>query len=142
MRTEKLSENLKQQFIDLSKELEVYSLALDESIDIKDISQLSIFIRGVNSKFEINEGFMKVISIYGTTEGKDIFEHLLRVLNEYQMPLNKLVSVTTDGCPSMVGKNNGLIALIKQEKQNQFKRNNQLSLYYTSGVIVCKICKY
>jgi hypothetical protein len=115
-RTEKLSENLKQQLINLSKDFEVYSLALDESIDIKDISQLSIFIRGVNSKFEINEELMKVIPIYGTTKGKDIFEHLLQVLNEYQMSLNKLVSVTTDGCPSMFGKNNGLIALIKQEK--------------------------
>jgi hypothetical protein len=59
---------------------------------------------------------VKVIPIYGITKGKDIFEHLLQVLNEYKMPLNKLVSVTTNSSPSMVGKNNGLIALIKEEK--------------------------
>jgi hypothetical protein len=37
-RTEKLSENLKLQLIDLSKGFGVYSIALDESIDLKDIS--------------------------------------------------------------------------------------------------------
>ncbi len=63
----------------MSKEFEVYSLALDESVDIKGISQLSIFIRGVNLKFEINDELMLVIPIYGTTKGKDIFEHLLQV---------------------------------------------------------------
>jgi hypothetical protein len=128
-RTEKMSENLKQQSIEISQQFKVYSLALDESIDIKDISQLSIFVRGVNEKFEIKEELLRIKPIYGTTKGKDIFDSLKQVLIEHQLTLNNLISVTTDGCPSMVGRNLGLVALIKQEMCELYP-NNKLVNYH------------
>ena len=36
----------------------LYSLALDESNDIKDTAQLLIVIRGINNSFEITEEFL------------------------------------------------------------------------------------
>jgi hypothetical protein len=75
---------------------------------------------------------VKVIPIYGITKEKDTFEHLLQVLNEYKMPLNKLVSVTTNSSPSMVGKNNGLIVLIEEEKHKI--NSNEVITYH------CMVC--
>ena len=38
----------------VSKKFEYFSLALDESTDISDTSQLLIFVRGLNADFEKN----------------------------------------------------------------------------------------
>ena len=38
-----------------------FTLAFDETTDILDTSQLSIFVRGVNDEIKINEDFLDVI---------------------------------------------------------------------------------
>lgn len=50
-----------------------FSLALDESTDISDISQLVIFVRCVDKNYEITEEILKLHSFHGTTKGIDIF---------------------------------------------------------------------
>ena len=91
------SEDLKLQLISYGNNFESFSLALDESIHIKDESQLSIFIRGISKDFEVIEELLKISSICDQTRETDIYDKLKYVLNEYELPLNKLVSVTTDG---------------------------------------------
>ena len=56
-----------------SKEFEYFSIALDESTDINDTSQLLTFIRGVDSNFKITEELLSVSSMHRTTTGEDIF---------------------------------------------------------------------
>jgi len=46
-----------------------YSLALDESNDLKDIAQLLIFIRGISDSFEIKEEFLAMESMTEKREG-------------------------------------------------------------------------
>lgn len=57
-RVNQLSTNLKQQLVGKGKDLVAYSLAVDESTDISDIAQLSIFIRGVDSSMSVTEEFL------------------------------------------------------------------------------------
>jgi len=45
----------------------------------------------------------------------DTFNALNLTLNRFDIKLNNLSGVITDGAPSMVGENKGLIALIKKE---------------------------
>ena len=99
-RAKLISEDLKLQLISYGKNFESFSLALDESIDIKVESQLSIFIRGISKDFEVIEELLKISSIYDQTRETDIYDKLKYVLNEYELPLNKLVSVTTDAINS------------------------------------------
>ena len=47
-----------------------YSLALDESTDLSSMSQLLVFIRGVNLDFQITEDLASVCSMHGTTTEK------------------------------------------------------------------------
>jgi hypothetical protein len=109
-RIEDMSQNLDNQLSKISQTFTAYSLALDESLDCTDISQLSIFIRGTNETFEIYEELLKVVSIHNKTKGIDIFNELIDLLTINKIDLTKLVSITTDGAPSMIGKYNGIVA--------------------------------
>lgn len=51
-----------------------YSLALDESTDINDMSQLLIFIRIINDNFKAAEGLLSCVAMHCTTKGVDIFD--------------------------------------------------------------------
>ena len=98
---------------------EYFSVALDESTDIQDTAQLAIFIRGIDSKFEIIEELVKLEPLMGTTTGKDILDAFLRCVTEMKLDLRKLISVTTDGAPAMVGSNKGFVNLLhKHMKDN------------------------
>lgn len=54
-RIEDVGDNLLNQLIKKTKTFQYFSLALDESTDIVDSSQLIVFIRGINENFEITE---------------------------------------------------------------------------------------
>ena len=54
-------------------------------------------------------------SLFDTTGGVDVKEALETVLLKANAPINKLVSVATDGAPAMVGKHVGLIGLLKSD---------------------------
>ncbi|KAF0708047.1 general transcription factor II-I repeat domain-containing protein 2-like, partial [Aphis craccivora] len=92
-----------------------YSLALDESTDLSDTAQLAIFVRGIDSNFNITEELAALFPMKGTTKSCNIFNALISTLNLFDIKLNNLSGVLKDGAPSMVGKNEGHVALIKKE---------------------------
>ena len=90
-----------------------FSIALDELTDIEDNPQLAIFVRYVSSDFTIKEELLDMVALRETTRGVDIKNALDEALTRSDVPLNKLVSVATNGAPAMVGKRVGLIGLMK-----------------------------
>ena len=58
---------------------------------------------------------LDLIALKETTCGADIKKALDEILMKAEISLNKFVSVVTDGAPAMVGRNAGLIALIKND---------------------------
>ena len=103
-RCEEIANNLSSQLYKKSDEFVAFSLALDESVDITDISQLAIFIRGVNNDFEVTEEFLDLVSFHSTTKAEDIFSGLESAIKKAKLNWEKIVSVTTDGAPVMVGE--------------------------------------
>jgi len=87
----------------------LYSLALDESNDIKDTAQLLIFIRGINDNFEITEEFLAMESRKGSTRVEDLYDRVSGVIKRHKLPWSTLGNVTTDGSPNLTGKNIGLL---------------------------------
>ena len=91
---------------------EVFSVAIDESTDVKDTSQLAIFIRGVTEDFTVSEEFLTLVPLKGTTTGKDVSDAVLDTLTTAGLCRKRLVAVTTDGAPAMVGEVKGAASLI------------------------------
>ena len=125
-RIEELSDDAKTRQQDCSKNLQYFSIAIDESTDTTDTAQLAVFVRGVSSNFDIFEDFLKLIPTKGTTTGADILKALLQCINSLSLDLSKLVSVTTDEAPSMIGKNKGAVALLQKHLED-LGRNGKIT---------------
>lgn len=108
-RIEAISEDLTSQLKSRVSSFQLFALALDESTDIDDTTQLLIFVRGITENFEITEELLSMESMKDTTTGEDLFEYVENALHKLELPWEKLASVTTDGSPSLTGKNVGLL---------------------------------
>ena len=60
-RIEEMSDDVANATKSRCQELAVYSLALDKSTDVKDISQLAIFFRGVTNEMDVHEEFLQLL---------------------------------------------------------------------------------
>ncbi|KAJ7345304.1 hypothetical protein JRQ81_001254, partial [Phrynocephalus forsythii] len=57
-------------------------------------------------------------SIKGTTTSEDIYEEVCQTLNDLKLDWAKLIGVTTDGAPSMVGSMKEVVARINKRWTN------------------------
>lgn len=114
-RCEVMAEDLTQQMWKDIGDCECFSPQLDESMDVGDTSQMCIFIRMVFSDITAKEELLTVLPMKEHTRGEDIFQSFKNFIEKIQLPVYKLVSITTDGAPAMVGRVNGFIAKCKQD---------------------------
>ena len=128
-RIEDLSEDVKTCQQDCLKNLQYFSIAIDESTDTTDTAQLAAFVRGVSSNFDIFEDFVELVPMKGTTTGADILKALLQCTNRMSLNLSKLVSITTDGAPAMIGKNKGAVALLQKHLEDIGLNNKTTKIY-------------
>ncbi|KAL3831752.1 hypothetical protein ACJMK2_023466 [Sinanodonta woodiana] len=124
-----ISEDLTDQLGIRIKSLLWYSLALDESTDISDTAQLLIFIRGIDDQFVITEELLSVEHLKDTTTGDVLFESVSSCMERFGLPWDKLVNVTTDGAPSLTGKNSGLLRKMKDKVLAMNSSHSMLSLH-------------
>ena len=89
-----------------------FALAFDETTDILDTSQLSIFVRGVNDEMKVTEDFLDVIGLKERTTGSTVKDAVVKCAEDHGLGLKNLIGIATDGAPSMVGRNAGAVALI------------------------------
>ncbi|XP_055386148.1 general transcription factor II-I repeat domain-containing protein 2B-like [Condylostylus longicornis] len=98
----------------------VISISLDESNDINNMARLAIIARfaSINCT-KVQEELCVLTSMDGTTKGSDILikvEEFTQFGNEKFLDLKKkLFSITTDGAPSMRGKNIGFVKLLENQ---------------------------
>lgn len=117
-RTIRMAENVTAQQVDDIKSASAFSLACDESCDLKDIAQLSLLGRYVSSR-GVQEELLALLPLKGQTRGEDIYAAVSEFLSSKGIDANKLVSIATDGAPSMTGKNKGFISLFKQNLRQE-----------------------
>ena len=103
-RVQKISDDFMSQLKDTSKQVLWYSLALDESNDLQDTAQSLVFIRGMDSNFQLTEELFSVESLKNTTTGKDLFHALENCIARTGLEWNKMASVTTDEARALTAK--------------------------------------
>lgn len=108
-----LNEHVSVKLKNIMKDCKYYSLAIDESTDISDTSQLLIFTRTVDKDFEVHEELVKMKSLSGGTRGADIYAALESVISEYG-GFEKCSCIVTDGARAMTGSHVGLVGLLKE----------------------------
>ncbi|XP_029656044.1 general transcription factor II-I repeat domain-containing protein 2-like [Octopus sinensis] len=128
-KVEEMSFDLNNSLKNIFGNFKYFSIALDTSTDRRDTSQLVIFVRGITETYQIFEEFVKVIPIMGTVTGTDVFLHLMQLLIELNLPLSKLVGITTDGAPSMVGNKKGTITLLQNEMEKFGIEHNLVKIH-------------
>lgn len=142
-RIEELGGNVYAQLQQKTKEYDFFSLALDESTDVQDTAQLLIFIRGVSANFEMCEDLAALQSLKGTTTGEDIFGKVCQTMEDLNLDWSKLVSITTDGAPSMVGASRGLIGLVNREMEERgLTAPLQVHCLIHQQALCCKVLKW
>ena len=108
-RIEDIAGNLELQLQNRAVNFDFFSLALDESCDVRDTAQLLIFLRGITTDFKITEELAAMQSMKGTTTASDLFTEVNACVEKLGLKWDKLAGVTTDGCPNLTGKNVGLL---------------------------------
>ncbi|XP_067132424.1 general transcription factor II-I repeat domain-containing protein 2-like [Centruroides vittatus] len=122
-RVDEIADNLRNRHNSTISTFQAYSIAIDESTDIRNITQLAVFIRGCDVNLKISEELLEIIPMHNTTTGADIFDALMEVLKKYKLPLEKLVCLATDGAPTTTGITKGVVARLK-ETCKQHGNNN------------------
>ncbi len=108
-RTEDMAENVKEQQTAGLQEAMVFSIALDESVDVNDIPRLAVMARYCDLTVREDLCYLKPMSI--KTKGEDIFmEHF----EERGIDISKIFAVTTDGTPALVRKQRGAVTSIEE----------------------------
>ena len=80
-----------------------FSIQCDESVDRSDTAQLAVFIRMVFDDFSTKEEFLTLLPLKTATREVDIYNAVKDYFVEKKIPIEKLVSVTTDRAPAMTG---------------------------------------
>ena len=128
-RTCDIADDLSLSLTEKIKAFQYYSIAIDESTDISQTAQLAIFIRGIDNDFLVTD----IYPMQGRTTGEDIFLAMKKVFKKFNLTYNRLISITSDGGSSMIGKKMGVVSRL----ENEMAENN-LSLIKLHCSIQCK----
>ncbi|XP_036328897.1 uncharacterized protein LOC118741149 [Rhagoletis pomonella] len=88
-----------------------YSVIIDESTDISMDKNLAVIIRVFTNK--CRDRFLDFVQVSDSSSA-GIFNALLKVLNDHDIPLSNLLGFTADNCGVMMGKRNGVQAKLKE----------------------------
>ncbi|KAM4640675.1 G patch domain and ankyrin repeat-containing protein 1 isoform 1-T1 [Discoglossus pictus] len=113
-RIDDLSSNIQMSLINRLSTCLFYSLGVLENTGFNDKSQLVIFVRGVTRTFNVVEELLDLYPIKRATTGKDILNKVNQTLTKFDLPVEKLSGITTDGSPVMTDNFNGFVSLMLQ----------------------------
>lgn len=110
------------------EQCDAFSIALDETTDIKDEAQLMFWVRYfIDGRVE--EDILALMSLPERTTAQDFFKAFQSVVTRFNLNLKKLASICSDGAPSMIGIKNGFAALVKRHVAQYFEYNHLISYH-------------
>ncbi|KAK4884028.1 hypothetical protein RN001_000299 [Aquatica leii] len=112
-RTEIVAADIKNTLLKLLQKTPCYVRTLDESCDIVDEKQMSIFVKFLDIECEIfRKELLAILSLKGNTQGEDLFKVIDEFITKSNISYDKVVSLSTEGAPAKIGKEKILVKLI------------------------------
>ena len=104
-----LSDHLEEGFLSRLAAASDFSLMADETTDIADRAQLSIFIRYVDSDdHQVKEEFLGLVEVVGSKGAEALCNKICEVLTEKQIDIKQMRFNGFDGTNTMSGEISGL----------------------------------
>ncbi|KAL3969146.1 gap junction alpha-4 protein [Sarotherodon galilaeus] len=114
-RIEDMSKDILAQVVaDLISSPAKFSLQLDESADVANLSHLTVFVRYVKDDM-IKEDFLFCKPLTTTTKAADVKKLVHDFFRDNNLSWDMVSAVCTDGAPVMLGKNSGFGVLVKAD---------------------------
>ncbi|GFY15827.1 uncharacterized protein TNCV_1284721 [Trichonephila clavipes] len=88
--------NITTQHIEDLKLVSALPIAVDESCDINDTAQVTLFVRFMSHSGP-KEELLGLLPLKGQTRGKGIANAVIECMDKHHIPLDKIVSILTDG---------------------------------------------
>uniref|UniRef100_A0A8D0G0A3 SPIN-DOC-like zinc-finger domain-containing protein n=1 Tax=Sphenodon punctatus TaxID=8508 RepID=A0A8D0G0A3_SPHPU len=123
-----LAENLNSQLQDKAKSFAAFSIAVNESTDVTGVSQLALFIRGIDENMCVTEELVELVPMRERT-ASDLFSNLVGALDRLNVDWTKVVSLATDGTSSGVSKKAGVLTKLKARLQ-AINPNQRFSVFH------------
>ena len=113
-RIDEMSNDIKMQVTDQIRLSPFFSIQLDESTDVSNLSQLLVYARYICDN-QIKEEFLFCKVLTTTTKAIDVMSMVSEFFVEEKISWDKLIGVCTDGAPSMLGSKSGFVSLVKRK---------------------------
>ncbi|GBL74245.1 General transcription factor II-I repeat domain-containing protein 2A [Araneus ventricosus] len=99
---------------ELQKKKQQPSSVLNESCDIKDTAQVTLFVTYVSSQGP-KEELLGLLPLSGKTRGEDIANAVQKCLEDNGIDINKIFPIATDGARSMTGIHKGVTPILQKK---------------------------
>ncbi|XP_040294297.1 protein ZBED8-like [Bufo bufo] len=114
-RIEDMSKDILAQIVaDLISSPAKFSLQLDETTDVSNLSQLAVFVRYVKDDV-IKEEFLFYKPLTTTTKAADVKKLVDDFFKDNNLSWDMVSAVCSDGAPAMLGRKSGFGALVKAD---------------------------
>ena len=94
---------------------DAFGCLADEVTDISVLQQFVVFVKYVNSSGKPQTDFLHTQHMANGATGEELAKCLKNIVQECQMELKKMKSCVTDGAGAMIGRHNGMAAIIKRD---------------------------
>ena len=94
---------------------DTFGCLADEVTDISVLQHFVIFVKYVNSSGKPQTNFLHTEHMTDAATGQELAKCLKKIVQQCQMKLKKMKSCVTDGAGAMIGRHNGMAAIIKRD---------------------------
>lgn len=90
-----------------------WAVMVDETTDISNVEQMTVFVRWVAEDFTVSEEFLGMHSM-AAIDAESIVKAMLDVFVQLELPIHKLRGQCYDGCSTMTGKKSGVATRVSK----------------------------